>query len=111
MAFALFLMLGLLVLAGHHESRGQVRDPHGRVGGVHRLPARARGPEDVDAQIVRVDLEVDLFGLGQDGHRGRRGVDAPLALGLGDPLDAVHAGLVPEPTVGALSLDREDRPP
>ena len=56
-------------------------DPHRRVGGVHALAARAGRPVDVDLQVVRVELDLHLLGLGQHGDRGRRGVDAALALG------------------------------
>ena len=54
------------------------------------------GPEERKTsilQILLVDLDVDLLGLGQDRDRGRRGVDAPRGLGLGHALHAVHAAL------------------
>src|SRR5271166_5610872 len=98
----LVLQLALLVLAGHHDPAGQVGDPHRRVGRVHALPARARGPEHVDLQVVVVDLDLDLFGLGYHEHAGRRGVDAALGLGHRHPLNAVHATLVLQPGPGAL---------
>ena len=82
--------------------------PHGRVGRVHRLPARARGAVDVDLQVLLVDLDVDLLGLRHHRDGGGRGVDAPLRLGLGDALHAVRAALVLEDRVGAVALDRED---
>ena len=42
-----------------------------------------------------------------DGDRGGRGLDAALALGLGDALDAVDAGLVLEDGVDLLAQDLE----
>ena len=72
-------------------------DAHRRVGGVDRLPARAGRPEDVDLEISRVDVDLDLVGLGQDDHRRRRGVDPPLGLGHRHPLDPVGPALVLEP--------------
>ena len=36
-------------------------DPYGGVGGVHALPSRPRGAEDVDAQVVGVDRHVDVL--------------------------------------------------
>src|SRR4051794_38136277 len=39
------LDLALLVLAGHHDAGGEVRDADGGVGGVDALPAGARGAE------------------------------------------------------------------
>ena len=47
----------------------------------------------VDAQILVVDLDVDLLGLRQHRDGRGRGVDAALRLGLRHALHAVHAGL------------------
>ena len=58
-----------------------------------RLAARAGRAVDVDLQVVRVDLDLDLLGLRHDGDGRRRGVDPSLRLGLGDALDAVRAAL------------------
>jgi len=96
------LQLALLVLAGHHDPRGQVDDPHRGVGGVHALPAGARGTVDIDAQIALVDLHLDLFSLGQHQHANGRGVDPSLRLGDGDPLDAVDSAFELEPVPHAL---------
>ena len=85
-----------------------MRDPHRAVGGVDRLAAGAAGAEHVDAQVLVVDLDVDLLGLGQHGHRRRRGVDAPLRLGLGHALHAMHAGLEFELREHALAGDDGD---
>src|SRR5690606_9018174 len=104
----LVLRLALLVLDRHDRAGGQVRDPHGRVGGVDALAARTGGPVDVDAQVGRVDLDVDLLGLGQHGDRRRRRVDAALALGHRDALDPVGAGLEVHAGPDALALQRED---
>ena len=84
-----------------------VRDAHGRVGRVDRLPARPGGAVDVDLQVVRVDLHVDVLGLGQHRDGRRRGVDAALGLGLRHALHAVRAALELEHRVGAVALDRE----
>ena len=96
------LQLALLVLRADHDAAGQVGDPDGGVGGVHALPAGARRAEDVDAQVVRVDADVDLLGLGQHEDAGRGGVDAALALGDRHPLHAVHAALELQPRPDAL---------
>ena len=66
-------------------------DPHRRVGGVHALPARAGGPVDVDAQVLLVDLDLDVLGLGVDEHAGGGGVHPPLRLGDRHALHPVHA--------------------
>ena len=103
----LVLKLRLLVLHRDDDAGRHVRDPHGGVGRVDRLPARARRPVDVDLQVVRVDVDLDLLGLGHDGDgRGRR-VDAALRLGLGHALHAMRAALPLEDAVGAVALHRE----
>ena len=70
-------------------------------------PPGPGGAEEVEAQVLLGDLELDLLGLGEDRDRRRRGVDAALGLRLGDPLDPVDAPLVLEAREGALAL--EDR--
>src|SRR5215218_9476794 len=101
------LDLGLLVLHGHDDARGQVGDAHRRVGGVDRLATGAGGAVDVDLEVVRVDGDLDRVGLWEDVDPGGRGVDAALGLGHRDPLHPVHPGLVLEPRPGAPALDGE----
>src|SRR6266536_2129140 len=102
------LDLRLLVLHGDDDPGGQVGHAHRRVGGVDGLATRAGRAVHVDLEVGRVDVDVDLLGLGQDVHAGRGGVDAPLRLGHGDPLDAVHARLELEPGPRALAVDGEN---
>ena len=84
-----------------------VRDPHGGVGRVDRLPARPGRAVDVDLQVGLVDVDVDVLGLRQHRHRRRRGVDAPLRLRLRHALHAVRPALELEHRVGAVALDLE----
>ena len=58
-------------------------------------------------EVVGVDLDVDLLGLGQHRDRRRAGVDAALALGDRHPLHAVGTGLVLEPRPGVVALHHE----
>ena len=102
------LELRLLVLALHDDARGDVGQADGRVGRVDRLSAGARGAEDVLADVVHRDFDVELLGFGQHGHRGGRRVHAALRLGLRDALYAVHARLVLERAVDVLSRDLHD---
>ena len=105
------LDLRALVLAGHDQAGGQVREPHRRVGGVDALAARAGGAVDVDPHVLLVHLDVDVLGLRQHRHRHRRGVDAPARLGGGHALHAVHAALELEPAPRAAALDERRSPP
>jgi len=50
-----------LILALHLEAVGRLRDAHRAVGGVHALAAGAARAKHVDAQILVLDLDVDLF--------------------------------------------------
>ena len=63
---------------------------------------------DVDPQILVVDLDVDLLGLGQHRDGRRRGVDAAAALGHRHALDAVDAAFELQPREHALAGDRGD---
>ncbi len=59
---------------------------------VDVLAAGALRAHGLDPQIVALDLDVDLLDLRQHGYRRRRGVNAPLRLGVGHALHPVHAG-------------------
>ena len=72
------------------------------------LAARAARPEHVDAEILLVDLDVDLLRLGQHRDGRRRGVDAPLRLGLRHALHAMHAGFELQPGEHPLAGDLGD---
>ena len=58
-----------------------------------RLAAGARRAEHVDPDVLLLDGDVDLLGLGHHQHAGGGRVHAALALGDRDPLDPVHAAL------------------
>ena len=102
------LDLRLLVLLRDHQAGRQVGDADRRIGGVDALAAGAARAEGVDAQVLGLDLHVDLLGLGQDRHRGGRGMDAAAGLGIGHALHAVDAALVLEPAVDPVALDADD---
>ena len=85
-----------------------MRDAHGGIGGIHGLPAGARRAKGIDAQILRFDLDVDVFRFGQHGDGGRRGVNAALLLGGRDALDAMHAAFVFQLRIDFFALNRGD---
>ena len=99
------LDLRLFVLAAHNRIRRNVRDAHRRVSGVHRLASRTRRAESIDANVLRLDLNVDVLRLGQHGHGYSRSVHSSLLLRFGNTLDAVHAALILELRVGAAAFD------
>ena len=71
------LVLRALVLARHDDAGRQVRDADRRVGDVDVLAAGAARPVGVDAQVLVVDLDLDVVGhLGPDEDRGERRVPA-----------------------------------
>ena len=72
------------------------------VGRIDGLPARTGGAVDVDLEVIRIDLDVNVFGLGQHRDRRGRGVSASLRLGLRDALHAVRAALELEDRIGAV---------
>ena len=84
-------------------------DPDRAVGRVDRLPAWAGRAIDVDSQVLVVDVDVDILGLGQHGDRRCRGVDAASALCHGDALHAMDPAFELEPGEHAGAVDRRDR--
>ena len=85
-----------------------MHDAHGGGDLVHVLPAGAAGVEDVYPQVLGSDVHVHLVRLRQHGDRSGRGVDAPLRLGHGHALYAMHAALMLQETVSVRSLDLAD---
>src|ERR1043165_3053548 len=104
------LVLAALVLAGHDDAGRQVRDAHRGVGDVDVLPARAAGAVRVDAEVLVVDLDVDLLvDVGIDVHRRERGV-APLGRVVRrDAHEAMHAVLRLEIAVDVLAAHDDRR--
>ena len=85
-----------------------MRDAHGRIGGVHALSAGPARAEDIDAQVLVLDLEIDLLGFGEHRDRGGRRVNAPLRFGGRHALHAMHAALAAHLAERARALDLEN---
>ena len=81
---------------------------HRAIGGIHPLPARARGAADGDLELVRADFNVHLLGFGEDRNRRGGSMDAAAGLGGGDALDAVDSTLIAEVAVDILPLHGSD---
>ena len=96
-------MLAALVLTLDDGIGRDVRDADGGRGLVDVLAAGAGRTERVDAQILRVDIEVELLRFGQHGHCCGRGMHAALTLGLGHALHTVYAALELEPRIHAVA--------
>src|SRR5262252_9859477 len=78
-SFRAVFVLRLLVLAGDDNAQPfavfrLVGDPHRRIRGIDTLPTRAGGTKDVDTEISRVNIDLHLFGLRQNGHSHGRSV-------------------------------------
>ena len=71
----------------------QMRDAHGAIGLVDVLAAGAARAHGVDADVLGLDVDIDLLGLRQHGDGRRRSVDAPAALGRRNALHAMHAAI------------------
>jgi len=54
-------VLGTFILALDDDARGQVGDPHRRVGFVNVLAARTAGAECIHAQVIFIDLYDDVL--------------------------------------------------
>lgn len=101
------LNLRLLVLTGDHDASGDMGEADGGIGGVDALAARTGGAEGVFAHIGHVEFYVEFFGFGQYNYSCCGGLETALGLGSGDALDAVHAALVFQQSVGFLTGDAE----
>ena len=110
-ALALVLELALFVLALDDDAGFEVREPDGGGGFVDVLAAGAAGAERIEAIVVRLEVDFDLFRLGQHGDGGGGGVDAALVLGLGNALHAVAAAFVLQLAEAAFAFDGDARSP
>src|ERR1700694_4198424 len=86
------LMLRAAVLHADHDAGRNVGDADRGFGLVDVLAAGALRGDGLDPEVIALDLDVDLLDLRQHGYRRRRGVNAPLRLGVGHALHPVHAG-------------------
>src|SRR6476659_1310080 len=96
-------------LALDDDVGGQVRDAHGGVGLVDVLSAGARCAIGVDAQVGRIDVELDRFvHLGIDEHAREGRMPSRVRVERTLAHEPVHAGLRAEEPVRvfAVGLDR-----
>ena len=96
----------LLLLAGVRVGP-HVAQAHSRVHLVDVLSTSAATAEGVPLDLALIDLDVERLGLGKDGDRCRRGVDAALCLGHGHTLHAVDTALILQRAIDAIASDAE----
>ena len=85
-----------------------MRDANRRVSRVHRLSTRPRRAECIDAQILRLNLDVNVLGLRQHRNSDRRRMHAPLRLRRRNALHAMHAALIFQLGVDLVAFDDRD---
>jgi len=101
-------VLRALVLALHHDAGGEVRDAHGGIRHIDVLAAGAGGAEGVDAQVVQLDIDLDLVvHLRVDEHRSERGVPPRVGVEGRDAHQPVHADLRLQQAVSVVAVDLE----
>ena len=102
-------MLGAVILALHDCSGRIVRDADRGLGPVDVLTARPARPIDVDAQIGRVDVDLDVvLDLGRDEHRGEGRVATIAGVERRLAHEAVDPGLGAQPAVGVFAVEPTD---
>ncbi len=95
-------MLGLFVLADHHQSGGLVCQPDGGIGCIHRLSARTGRAENIHLDLVGIEFDLHLLGFRQNRHRYRGRMDTPLGFRGRNPLNAVCSTFVLQIAVGPV---------
>ena len=104
----LVLELRALLLTLHHEPRGDMRQAHGGIGGVHALAAGTGRTEQIQPDIVPTQVHVEFSRFREDRDGSRRSLDTALRFGLGHTLHAVHAGFVFHRAVNRIAGQLED---
>ena len=103
-------MLRAFVLARDDDAGREMREAHRGVGDVDVLAAGAARPVGVDAQVVLVDLDIDVLGqLGPDVHGRERGVSPRRLIERRDAHQPVHARFGREQPVGVVAGHGERR--
>src|SRR5271168_713669 len=104
------LVLRAFALALHDYPARHVGYAHRAVGLVDVLAAGPRGAVGVDAQILVVDLHLDLVvDDGIDPDRGKTGVAAIVRIKWRDPYQAVDPAFCFKPAVGIRAGDPHRR--
>ena len=85
------LVLRAFLLHENHDAARHVGDADRGFGFVDVLAAGALRAHGVDLEVGIVDVDVDVFHLGQHGNGRCRGVDTAGGFGIGHALHAVHA--------------------
>ena len=101
-------MLAALVLAGHHQPGGKVRDANRGVGHVDVLSARAAGAESIDAEIVVFDINLDfVVDLRINENRRKRRVAARGGIERRNAHQAMYADFRLQHAKGIRAIDFE----
>src|SRR5690606_34832116 len=104
--FGAVAVLGTIVLALHDDAGGLVRDADGRIGLVDVLAAGAAGAVGVDAQVGRIDVDLEgIVDVGIDEDAGEGGVPAVGRVEGALAHQAVHAGLGAQQAVGVFAFE------
>ena len=77
---------------------------HGRVGGVDTLTSRSRCAEEVEADVIPLEVDIELAGFREDCDGSRRSLDPALGLGLWNALYTVDAGFIFHDAVDTLVI-------
>jgi len=94
--FLLVLLLAAPVLAADNSSGRNMQDLDGRIGRIDPLPARAARAANFNTQILRFQLDIDIFRFRQHRHGGGGSMNSPLRFGRGHALHAMYPALKPQ---------------
>ena len=103
------LYLAALFLAGHHDARGLVDQPHCGAGLINMLTACAGCPIHLHLNVRRVNLHIHLVHFRQHRHGSGGGMDSAAGFCLRHTLYPVDAGLVLQPGIRPPSADNKIR--
>ena len=104
--FSAVAMLRAIVLALDDDAGGEMRHPHRRIGLVDVLSAGAAGAEGVDAEVGRIDLDLDRFvDFGIDEHARERRVPSIARIERRFANEPMDTGLGAQMTVRVFASD------
>ena len=102
------LLLRTFVLHSNNNTGREMRDTNSGVGRIDALPTVATRTINVDAKIFGLDFNIGFFSLREDGNRSSASMNAPLAFGNWNTLDAVNATFEFELAIWLFTRDTDD---
>ena len=105
--FILIFQLGFFILAGNHDTAGDMGQTDCGVGGIDTLAAVSGCTEHVKFAVIHIQVEVDFLCFRHNGHGNGGGMDSSARFRLRHTLYTVNPALIFQTGVSSLAGDHK----